>query len=101
MYFVVFILQTSEHIVVPHTWIKLTPFIERIINGPLNSNIIFEVFYTKNDNAFHNGIPRADFLPNLSASTTSKYPNEGWYQCNIRRFNCKCSLKLVIVKLIY
>lgn len=92
MFFVVYILQNSRYVVVPHTWIKLNTFMERIVNNGIHSNVIFQVFYTQNPDAFENsvplGIPRVDFAPNMHASSDSRFPNEGWFRCYIRRFKC-------------
>lgn len=88
MYFIVYILQTSRYVVVPYSWIRLNSRMEGIVNYGINSNLIFEVFYTDNSIAFRNGIPRIDFPPNSQASFQSRFPNEGWYRCYIRRFKC-------------
>lgn len=48
MYFIVYILQTSQHIVVPHSWLNLTQFLEAIVNNGINTNVISEVFHTRN-----------------------------------------------------
>lgn len=68
MYFIVYILQIARYVVVPYSWIKLNAFMERLINTGINSNIIFEVFYTQDRDAFVNGIPRIDYAPNIQAS---------------------------------
>lgn len=93
MYFIVYIRQTSQYVVVPYSWIKLNDFMEWIVNNGINSNVPFEVFYTQNDDAYENGVPRIDFAPNVHASCESQFPNEGWYSCFIRRFKCMFFLK--------
>lgn len=90
MFFIVYILQKSQHVVVPYSWLKYDAFMECIVNNGINSNITFEVFYTQNADAFVNGVPlgvpRTEFEPNVHASSESQFPNEGWYRCFIRRF---------------
>lgn len=88
MYFIVYILQISQYVVVPFSWLKLDGFMEMIVNNGINSNITFDVFYTQNPDAFVNGVPRADFAPNMLAGSNSRYPRESWYKCFIRRFKC-------------
>lgn len=94
MYFIVYILQTSQHIVVPHSWLNLTQFLEAIVNNGINTNVISEVFYTRNANAFRNGVPRLDFAPDWPEyryfGPENQIPNEGWYKCYIRRFKRMC-----------
>lgn len=94
MYFIVYIIEILQNVLVPYSWLKLDRFLEWTVNNGINSNIPFEVFYTRNADAFENGIPRLDFAPNMHASSNSRFPNEGWYSCYIRRFRCMYNLKL-------
>lgn len=64
-----------------------------MLNFGVNSSVLFSVFYTNNADAFENEHPRMDFAPNVHASLTSKFPNEGWYQCKMRTFKCNYSFK--------
>lgn len=88
MYFVVFIFQTKNYIVVPATWlIELSAHTEKFMNYGVNSNQTFRVFYTTNVDAFDaNGVPRATFEPNRNASNHSQFPNEGLYKCKITKY---------------
>lgn len=91
MYFVAYLVNERMHIVVPHSWISgVNAHIAHFINRGINSNIKVLVFWTNNDEAFNaNGAPRVDYQPNQNASLTSTFPNDGWYQCYLRRFNRK------------
>lgn len=91
MYFIVYILQAAQYVVVPYSWIKLNPYLERIVNHGINSNIIFEIFYTHDPDAFENDVPRMDYAPNMEATLANRFPNEGWYRGYIRRFKCTYS----------
>lgn len=96
MYFVVFIIQTRRHVIVPHSWIKEINFhAENIINNGINHNRKFMVFWTDNPEAFIGQRPLRNYAPNVFASTTSIFPDEGWYSCYIKRFKCKC---LIIIQ---
>ncbi|XP_055308550.1 uncharacterized protein LOC129572583 [Sitodiplosis mosellana] len=86
MYFIVYILEKREHVVVPYTWIKLDLHMHNIINNGINRGKLFEVFYTDNVDAFDNGIPRVDYQPNAHASLFNHFPSEGWYHCRIQKF---------------
>lgn len=89
MYFIVYIIQSRQHVVVPYSWIRLNSHMENLINNGINSGLAFTVFYTNNPDAYHNGVPRADYEPNVLATSVSQFPNEGWYTCYIRKFKCK------------
>lgn len=62
MYFIVYILQANQNVVVPYQWLELNRFLDWTINNGINSNITFDVFYTQNPDAFLDGIPRLDFV---------------------------------------
>lgn len=95
MYFIVYIPEANQNVVVPYQWLKINRFLEWTINNGINSNITFDVFYTQNPDAFHDGVPRLDFAPIMQASSTSIFPNEGFYKCYIRRFRRKFYLHCV------
>ncbi|XP_055308607.1 uncharacterized protein LOC129572629 [Sitodiplosis mosellana] len=87
MYFIVFIIQTKEHVIVPHSWIKeINAHAENFINYGIHSNRKFMVFWTDKQEAFRDGHPLSSYEPNVLASTSSVFPNEGWYACYIKRF---------------
>lgn len=88
MYFIVYFLETRNHIIVPYTWLRLNQNIENIINNGINRGLTFVVFYTNNVDAFDNGKPLFDYQPNANASFGNAFPNEGLYHCRIRKFNC-------------
>lgn len=98
MYFVVFIIQSETHVVVPKAWIKdINYYAENFINYGINPHRKFMAFYTDRPEAFRNGIPLNTYTPNILGSTSSIFPNEGWYACYIKRFKCEC---LVLINLI-
>lgn len=86
MCFIVYILETEQHVAVPYSWIELNCHMEGMINNGVNANIIFVVYYTLNQAAFRNGIPRWDFQPNIHAHFNRQFPNEGWYHCRVKKF---------------
>lgn len=88
MYFIVFVVQINQNVLVPYSWVKLNRFLESTVNNGINTNIPFDVFYTLNPEAFQNAIPKLNFPPIIHASRTSIFPNEGWFRCYIRRFKC-------------
>lgn len=92
MYFVVYILERNEHFIVPYTWIKLNLQMHNIINNGINRGIVFDVFYTDDDGAFDNGIPRVEYEPTIqpsaNASRANLFPKQGWYHCRIQKFIC-------------
>lgn len=94
MYFVVYILQTKEYVVVPHAWINgLNSYIEKFMNDGVRSRRKFFVFWTHKLEAFiTEGIPLKNYPPNMNASFASNFPHEGWYDCHITRFKSKRSI---------
>lgn len=89
MYFVVYVLQTKQNLVVPASWISSADkLIEHFINYSINSNKSFLFYWTGNPQAFHgNGLPRFEYKPNVHAVSTNEFPKEGWYRCQMKRFH--------------
>lgn len=101
MYFVVFLLDIKKNITVPHTWIRnINCHLESFINNGLNCNRNFYTFWTDDDEAFdNNGLPREEYPVNNEASERSIYPNEGWYQCRMKKFRSKFNpLSIIVLK---
>lgn len=85
MYFVVFLLQTKKHYVVPYRWIQGINY-ENIFNYGLNRNLKFHTFWTEDKNAFdEHDVPKKDYTPDLNAHG-QVFPAAGWYLCHIRKF---------------
>lgn len=89
MYFIVFILDTEEHVVVPYSWLQLNDYMEAMVNNGVNASITFVTYYTANEGAFNNGIPRWNYPPNKNARFGCTFPNEGLYHCHIAKYKGK------------
>lgn len=87
----------------PHSWINgIDSQIESLINNGLNLNRKFKVFWSEIRDAFdaHN-IPLASYKPvNSSVNLNAReceFPQEGWYECQIRRFKSKFTPKYTYI----
>lgn len=92
MYFVVFLLEALQNVVVPYTWVDgVNSRIEHFINYGVNSNLKTRVFWSDKPAAFDaNGAPRSDYVPNIHDRTNEpiQFPNEGWYLGYLLKFKC-------------
>lgn len=68
------------------------------MNNGVNSNRKFKSFWSDEQAAMNaDGIPLASYMP-IRFDTCAmrgrvfKFPEEGWYECKIRRFKCKFNL---------
>lgn len=88
MYFVVYLIHQKRNVVIPQNWIRdVENHIEKFMNYGVNSNQIFVCFYTNNVAAVDsNGAIRLDFPANFQARFFAKFPSEGLYLCQIKKF---------------
>lgn len=101
MYFIVYILQTKEHHVVPYKWTRGINY-ESTMNDGLNRNLKFRTFWTRERSAFDaNGVPRINYTPEPNApqfpDEGKQFPDEGWYQCKAVKFKGKCRKELIAI----
>lgn len=80
MYFAVFLLRPSIHVIIPKTWIEgIDDHWEKFVNHSLNHNQIFRCFYSKEPNALDTEKrPNVNFVPKFELDAT-EFPNEGCY----------------------
>lgn len=99
MFFIVFILGARRNVIVPHSWINdIDSHIEFFINNGVVSNRKFKSFWSDEQEAMDaDGIPLASYMP-IRFDTCAmrrrefKFPEQGWYDCKIRRFKSKFNL---------
>lgn len=80
MYFVVYLLNPSVHVVIPKTWIQgIDSHWEKFINNSLNRNQTFLCFYSEERNSKdEQGYPDVNFAANFDIGM-GIFPNEGCY----------------------
>lgn len=80
MFFGVFFLQPSVHVIIPKTWIQgIDDHWEKFVNFSLNHNQTFRCFYSQELNALDvQGQPNVNFVPNFELDL-AEFPNEGCY----------------------
>lgn len=100
MYVVVYVLSVRQNAIIPYTWLRMDNRFRNLINYGVNRGISFGMFYTNNPNAFANGIPRGNYIPNPSARLGAQFPNEGFYHCRLRRFFCKYLILTILKKIL-
>lgn len=104
MFFVVFILSARKNVIVPHSWInEFDSYFESFINAGVNSSRKFKTFWSDEQEAKDaDGIPMASYMP-IRFDTCAmrnrvfKFPEEGWYECKIRRCKSKFNLMIILV----
>lgn len=86
MFFIVYIIEASRYVVVPHTWIMgLRQQMEKFMNYGLNRNQKFTVFYTTSPFACdEEGVPQVEFIPDFYITMPAVFPAEGLYKCYLR-----------------
>lgn len=89
-----YITQARCNVVVPHSWLNdIDSHIENLINNGVNSNRKFKVFWSEKPAALDaDGIPLASYKPVTLSAHRYKYPEEGWYECQIRRFKSEFNI---------
>lgn len=98
MYFLVYIIDARESVVVSAKWIKdISKHIEKFINHGLNRNQEFTVFWTNRVDAYdENGLPEPSFKPNFNPTPFKPtFPEEGIYGGYLRSFRSKLICYLV------
>lgn len=80
MFFAVFFIQPSIHVIIPKTWILgIEDHWDKFVNDSINRNQIFRCFYSQEPNALNiHGQPNVDFAPNFEVDI-AQFPNEGCY----------------------
>lgn len=102
MYFVVYILNAKRYVVVPYTWVDgLQNHLELFLNNGINSNKKHKVFYTDNPRAFANGLPLLNFIPNNGVGFSTRFPEEGWYICFVKKIKCRYLLGNLFIEYIF
>lgn len=63
-YFVVYLTEIRKNCILPSSWIKdVDQHYEKFMNNSINSNQVFDCYFTVNPNAFdENGCPKHDFV---------------------------------------
>lgn len=95
MYFVVHLLKSGKHIVVPKTWIQsIDEHWEKFVNKSINRNQKFLCFYSERGEAMNEeGKPNSEFVPNFSLCIDPDFPNDGCYMAKLILYKGK-SFKL-------
>lgn len=68
MFFVVYLKALKRNVVLPATWIhEIGSHFEKFMNRSINSSQWYLCYYTTNNNAFVNGRPNDEFLPDFDS----------------------------------
>lgn len=66
MFFVVFSKRMCDHFIVPTTWVQDFKW-KNHVNRSLNKNQEYRIYWTTQKQAWINGTPNANFVPNFRA----------------------------------
>lgn len=84
MYFVVYLFELKNHVVLPATWIRgIGKQIEKFVNLSLNKSQPFLCYYTTNPAAFADGRPDQCYVPDFSKMVDKVNPDGSFDGCFI------------------
>lgn len=93
MFYVVYLLDFGENIVIPYTWVNNpNETLQKFIRNAINPGQIHLCFYGDHENAVVMGeqIPNEDYKPNFFSALSCMYPcNEGLFHCNVIKYFSK------------
>lgn len=75
MYFVVYSIEVAKYFVIPVNWVKDLSW-ENHVNRSLNRNQFHGCYYTTKAEAWKNGAPDNNFVPNFLAPVGNAFPSE-------------------------
>lgn len=90
MYFIVYLLEPKQHVVIPSYWIydEEGDLWDKFVNTGLNSSQKYLCYWASADNSNEGlGAPNDFVEANFDASRSARFPvNEGTYLCRIIKF---------------
>lgn len=87
MFYVVFLLEVKELVVIPYEWIEESEDNwEKFVKNGLNTSQKFKCFYSQHENAISlDGKPNSSYPPCFEQKSV-RFPNEGWYEGKLLMF---------------
>lgn len=96
MYFVVYLQTLKKNVVLPAAWIQgIGDHFEKFMNRSINTSQLFLCYYTTNNDAFVNGCPNKDFVPDFDSDIITEInanqPFDGCFFGKLKQFKRKYS----------
>lgn len=89
MFFVVYSIEIRKYLIIPVNWVKDLSW-EKHVNRSLNRNQFYRCFYSTKEEAWKDGVPDNNFIPNFLAPIGTTFPTEeNCFVCRLAHYDGK------------
>lgn len=105
MYFVVYIEKLKKDVILPHKWINgIRKQFEKFVNGTLKGPQLFLCYFTTNPDAFVDGRPDVNFVPNFDVMVENINQDgtfDGCFYGKIKKYRSKLQSIFVSIYILH